>query len=294
VVAETDGSFTVHLGLSSVGQGLATALSMIAADALDVPLGRVRVIHASTDDVDDSAGSFASRSTVFGGGAVLGAAHDLIEKAAAVAADRLGVDAAEIVASGGAARAQWANAPAIAISELGVEGFHQFERQGRTFSMGAVLVLVGIDAATGATTVERCFVVWDVGRAINPLMVTGQLVGAAVQGIGGALFEELPYDDMGQPLATSFLDYPLVTAQELPRVEPLILELAKEEENRGLTFGAKGAGEAGIIGVGAAVANAVADAVPAGHEVRRLPLGPEAICRLLSGAADESAGNLPA
>jgi carbon-monoxide dehydrogenase large subunit len=282
VVAEEDESFTVHLGLSSVGQGLATALAQIAADALEVPLARVRVTHASTDDVADSAGSFASRSTVFGGGAVFGAARDLLEKAAAAAADALGVELAEVEVAGGVARARSTGAPPVALSELGVEGFHRFERHGRTFSMGGVLVVVSIDADTGATGVERCHVVWDVGRAINPLMVTGQLVGAAVQGIGGALFEELPYDELGQPLATSFLDYALLTAAEPPRVEPVVLELARGEHDPGLTFGAKGAGEAGIIGVGAAVANAVANAVPAGREVRRLPLGPEAIVRLLS------------
>jgi CO/xanthine dehydrogenase Mo-binding subunit len=283
IVPEGDGSFTVHLGLSSVGQGLATALSQIAADALDVPLSRVRVTHASTDDVADSAGSFASRSTVFGGGAVVGAARELLQKAAAAAAERLRVDIGEVVLSGGFARAGECS---VSFSELGVEGLHRYEKQGRTFSMGGALVLASIDRDTGAPKVERCFVVWDVGRAINPLVVEGQLVGAAAQGIGGALFEELPYDEAGQPLATSFLDYAMATAQELPRIDAVVLELARDEDNPGLMFGAKGAGEAGIIGLGAAVANAVADAVPGGERVRRLPLGPEAVCHLLTRTTD--------
>jgi CO/xanthine dehydrogenase Mo-binding subunit len=279
IVPEEDGSFTVHLGLSSVGQGLATALSQIAADALEVPLSRVRVVHGSTDDVDDSAGSFSSRSTVFGGGAVLGAANDLLQKAAAAAAQALQTDPTELEFSGGVAQT---GHDAISFVDLGVEGFHRFEKQGRTFSTGGNLVLASVDPDTGAATVERCLLVWDVGRAINPLVVDGQLVGAAAQGIGGALFEELPYDEAGQPLATSFLDYAMVTAQELPRVEAIVLEGALGHDDSPLTFGVKGAGEAGIIGLGAAVANAIADAVPGPDRVRRLPLGPEAIRDLLT------------
>ncbi len=285
VVAEKDGSFTVHLGLSAVGQGLNTALSQIAADALDVPLDRVRVTHASTDDVEDSAGSFASRSTVFGGGAVHGAAQDLRDKAVVAAAKALCLDPGDVALTGGVAQA---GERVLCLSELGVEGFHRFEKQGRTFSMGGALVLATVDPDTGAARVERCSVLWDVGRAINPLTVEGQLVGAAAQGIGGALFEELPYDEAGQPLATSFLDYAMVTAQELPRVETIVLELAGAEDDSGSTFGVKGAGEAGIVGLGAAVANAIADAVAGGAAVRRLPLTPGVICCLLAAESDGS------
>jgi CO/xanthine dehydrogenase Mo-binding subunit len=278
IVPGEDGSFDVHLGLSSVGQGLATALSQIAADALQIELDQVRVCHASTDDVADSAGSFASRSTVFGGGAVVGAARDLVEKAVIAVAVELDVDASSIVVADGAASA---GERQIRLSSLGVEGFHRYERQGRTYSMGGALVVASVDAETGAVRVERCVVAWDVGRAINPVVVEGQLVGAAAQGIGGALFEELPYDDGGQPLATSFLDYVMVSAVELPRVETVILELAATTEDPSLIFGAKGAGEAGIIGLGAAVANAVANAVPRGDELRRLPLDAATVARLL-------------
>jgi carbon-monoxide dehydrogenase large subunit len=286
IVPEADGSFSVHLGLSSVGQGLGTALAQIAADALSVSIARVRVTHASTDEVDDSAGSFASRSTVFGGGAVLGAARDLVDKAAAAAAVALGIGVQDVRFDGGNARS---GDREVRLSDLGIEGFHRFEKQERTFSMGGALAVASIDPATGAARVERCFVVWDVGRAINPLAVEGQLVGAAAQGISGALFEELAYDDAGQPLVTSFLDYGKVTAQEVPRVEAVVLELAREEGDPGLTSGAKGAGEAGIIGLGAAVANAVADAVPAGERLRGLPVSPEVIRRLLREAADSVA-----
>src|SRR5579864_1996024 len=278
IVPEKDGSFIVHLGLSSVGQGLATALSQIAADALEVPLSRVSVIHSSTDDVEDSAGSFSSRSTVFGGGAVLGAANDLIEKAAVAAGRALQADRAELMLSEGVARTRQG---AVSFVDLGVEGFHRFEKHERTLSMGGAVVLIAVDPDTGAATVERCLLVWDVGRAINPLVVEGQLVGAAVQGISGALLEELPYDEAGQPLATSFLDYAMISAPELPRVETLVLEGARDDDDEPSMLGIKGAGEAGIIGLGAAVANAIADAVPGPDRVRRLPLGPDAIRQLL-------------
>jgi carbon-monoxide dehydrogenase large subunit len=277
VAAERDGSFTVHLGLSSVGQGLRTALSQIAADGLGVPMTRLRVTHASTDEVEESAGTFSSRSTVFGTGAVLGAIADLRERASIAAAERWAARDEEVELLPGAV-ARLGDAE-LTFAELEVEGFHRFEKQGRTFSMGGALVVASIDPATGAAAVERCLVAWDVGRAINPLVVEGQLAGAAAQGIGGALFEELAYDDTGQPLVSSFLDYAIVTAGELPRLEAAILELG-ELGSSGPTSSlpVKGAGEAGIIGIGAAVANAIADAIPtADVAFQRLPLKPELV-----------------
>jgi carbon-monoxide dehydrogenase large subunit len=284
VVAEREGSFTVHLGLSSVGQGLRTALSQIAADAIGVPMARIRVTHASTDEVEESAGTFSSRSTVFGTGAVLGAIADLRQHAARAAAERWGVRDAEVeLLPGAVARLDDAE---LAFAELGAEGFHRFEKQGRTFSMGGALVVASIDPATGAAAVERCLVAWDVGRAINPLVVEGQVAGAAAQGIGGALFEELAYDDAGQPLVSSFLDYAMVTAGELPPLEAAILELGELGSSgpaaplpvKAVPLPVKGAGEAGIIGIGAAVANAIADAIPEAEAAfQRLPLKPELV-----------------
>jgi carbon-monoxide dehydrogenase large subunit len=182
---------------------------------------------------------------------------------------------------GGRVRMQGNGGNEFRIAELEVEGFHRFEKQGRTFSMGAALAVAQLDPDTGAVRVERCLVAWDVGLAINPLVVEGQLVGAAAQGIGGAVLEELGYDEAGQPIVTSFLDYAMATALDLPRVEAVVLELGRfAPAGRGLPV--KGAGEAGIIGVGAAVANAVADAMPSHDgELRRLPLKPDVVCQLL-------------
>jgi carbon-monoxide dehydrogenase large subunit/6-hydroxypseudooxynicotine dehydrogenase subunit gamma len=120
----------------------------------------------------------------------------------------------------------------------------------------------------------RCFVAYEVGRAVNPLLVEGQIVGGVAQGLGGALLEEFTYDEAGQPRATSFMDYLMPTAVEMPRVEMLIAEDAPTPTN---PLGAKGAGEAGIIAMGAAVAGAIGDALGSTEEVRRLPVTPEQV-----------------
>jgi carbon-monoxide dehydrogenase large subunit len=122
---------------------------------------------------------------------------------------------------------------------------------------------------SGQVRLLRCFVGYEVGRAVNPALVEGQIVGGVAQGLGGALLEELIYDEAGQPRATSFMDYLMPTAVEMPPVGTLIAEDAPTPTN---PLGAKGAGEAGIIAMGAAVGGAVGDALEAVHEVRRVPV----------------------
>jgi carbon-monoxide dehydrogenase large subunit/6-hydroxypseudooxynicotine dehydrogenase subunit gamma len=117
----------------------------------------------------------------------------------------------------------------------------------------------------------------DVGRAINPTIVDAQLVGAAAQGIAGVLLEEFAFDGDGQPVVTSFMDYCMPTAAELPRIEPIVLELQQHRAESSTPLGVKGAGEGGIVGIGAAVANAVADALGPDVRVERLPLTPERV-----------------
>lgn len=269
-----DGTFRVHVGIASVGQGIATALSQIAADALGVGIDRIVVSHHDTDAVPDGRGAFSSRSVTFGGSAVKGAADDLIERARLAAAEELEIDPGDLVVEDGLVRVV-GGGPALALAELGCEGRFHFRKGPRTFSMGAVLVQVAIDPDTHAPTVERCVLACDVGRAINPEIVRGQLVGAAAQGIGGALLEELAYGDDGQPLATSFMDYLMPTAAEVPEIEPIVLELPQHRPESVNPLGVKGAGEAGIVGVGAAIANAVADAVGSPDAATSLPITPE-------------------
>src|SRR5581483_1185606 len=288
VVPATDGSFDVLVGIASVGQGIRTALAQIAAERLGVPIQRVRVSHHDTDAVPEGGGAFSSRSVVFGGNAVVGAVADLHAAGAIAAADALGVQAPDIeIVAGAIARQRARPERSVSIAELGCEGSYRFEKQGRTYSMGAALVLASVDADTGGTTVERCVIACDVGRAINPLIIDGQLSGAAAQGIGGALLEELAYLPDGQPISTSFMDYCMPTAAELPRIESVVLELLREHPNRPNPLGVKGAGVVGIVGVPAAVANAVAAAIGAPEGLLELPLRPEGVIAALAAVRAE-------
>ena len=159
-----------------------------------------------------------------------------------------------------------------------------FETTHMTYPYGFHAAVVRIDPDTGRAAVERYLVAYDVGRAVNPMLVEGQVVGGAAQGIGGALLEEFAYDDGGQPLAASFMDYLLPTAAETPPVEVLVTEDAPSPLN---PLGVKGAGEGGAAACGAAVASAIDDALGRPGAVRSLPVTPEQIHRLLreAGAA---------
>ncbi len=285
VVPEPDGRFTVRVGIASLGQGVATALAQIAAETLRVPLEAVAVEYRDTDLVAEGEGAFSSRSVVFGGNAVAGAARDLVERARLAGAASLGVTPEEVEVEDGRVRARARPERAVPIAELGCRGEYRYEKAGRSFSMGGALALVEVDPDTGAPSVLRCVVACDVGRAVNPLVVEGQVVGAAVQGLAGALFENLPFDGDGQPLATSFVDYWMPTAADVPTVDAVVLELQRQGPGAANPLAVKGAGEAGIVGVGAALANAVADALGGRDTVlARLPLLPETV-RLLGGGA---------
>jgi CO/xanthine dehydrogenase Mo-binding subunit len=150
-----------------------------------------------------------------------------------------------------------------------------FLSEDMTFPYGVHCAAVEVDTETGAVDVAAYTVGYDIGRAINPVLVEGQIVGGAAQGLGGALYEELAYDEEGQLVTGSFMDYLLPTACEAPRVDVLVTEDAPTPRN---PLGAKGAGEGGTAAVGAAVANAVADALSA--EPTRLPLTPERVAAL--------------
>ncbi|HEU0337406.1 MAG TPA: molybdopterin cofactor-binding domain-containing protein, partial [Gaiellaceae bacterium] len=257
VVVEGDGNVVVRAGVGSLGQGVETVLAQIAAEELGVELERVSVHHHDTDDVASGFGSYASRSTVVAGNAVALAARALRERAAA---------------------------EGLSLAEAG-EASARFDQPHPTFSFGAALSVVSLDCETGAVRAERHVVAHDVGRAVNPALLRGQLVGAAAQGIGAALLEELPYDETGQPLAVTLADYLLPTAAEVPEVETVVIE----HPVAGNPLGVKGGGEAGMVTAPAAVANAVADALgDAGEAVARLPLTPQRVRGLASGAGRDS------
>ena len=272
------GGWVAHVGVASLGQGVRTALAQVVADQLQVALEEVEISHRDTDLVPLGFGAYASRTTIIGGGAVVGAADDLKRKAIAAAAERLEIAEADLEVGPGAVVAPRGNpGRGLPMAELGCVGEHRFDKPLPTFDMGACLAEVAVDRDTGAVRVERMVVCQDIGTAVNPQLVDGQLVGGAAQGVGGTLFEELAYDPSGQPLVTSFMDYLMPTAAEVPPVETVQLDLPHWDESTGNPLHAKAAGEGGIVGSGAAIANAVADAVGGDAGLSRLPLTPSAM-----------------
>lgn len=247
--------FDVRVGVSSLGQGVVTALTQIAADALGVGLDQVRITHDDSDVVPQGFGAFSSRSTVLAGNAIALAAQDLRHKAAQL----LGEDEATIDLA----------AHITALAGAGCRGEGRFEKEHPSFSFGANLTAVTVDTGTGRVKVLRHLVAYDVGRAVNPAMLKGQIAGGAAQGIGGALYEHLAYDQHGQPLSTTLDDYLLPTAADLPEIEVIILEHPTPTNPLGI----KGGGESGVAGTFAAVANAVADALGT-QTINHLPLTP--------------------
>jgi carbon-monoxide dehydrogenase large subunit len=247
-----DGSIEVVTGAASIGQGIETVMAQICAEVLQVPMERMRVVHGRTDRIDHGMGAFASRVTVMTGCAVKAAAEALREKLE--------------------------RAP----PPLSAEGW--FRADHMTYPYGIHAAVVRVDPDTCAARVERFIVACDIGRAVNPMLVEGQLVGGAAQGIGGALFEEFAYDAAGQPLATTFADYLMPTCAEVPGVETLITEDAPSPLN---PLGVKGAGEGGINAAGAAIAAAVDDALGRPGAVTRLPITPRRLHRITLSAHPE-------
>ena len=143
------------------------------------------------------------------------------------------------------------------------------------------MAVVRVDRETGHVKVEKFFLAYDIGRAVNPMLVEGQLAGGFAQGLGGALYEEFVYDDQGQPQSVTFADYLMPTLAEIPDLDMLVTEDAPSARN---PRGIKGAGEAGITGVGAAIAAAIDDAIGRPGAITRLPVTPERMKRILDGS----------
>jgi aerobic carbon-monoxide dehydrogenase large subunit len=159
---------------------------------------------------------------------------------------------------------------------LSAEGWFDTEHQ--TYPYGVQLAAVAIDRGTGAVAIEKMLIAFDCGRAINPMLVRGQLAGGFAQGLGGALFEEFQYDERGQPLSVTFADYLMPTAREIPALDILITEDARSRWN---PLGIKGAGEGGIAAVGAVIASAVDDAIGIPGIITQLPITPQRLKRIL-------------
>jgi aerobic carbon-monoxide dehydrogenase large subunit len=300
LVVEADGRISVYTGASANGQGLATVMTQIAADALGVPVSRIRgVLHGTTSYVKDGRGSFGSRGTVMGGAAIVTVAKQLLERIRAEAAQRLGCGADEVrivdgeraVVDGERAvvdgeRAVAGGGRSIALGELaGLSAEGTFVNNKRTYSYGAHAAHIAVDPATGCIEIVDYVAVEDVGRIVNPATLHGQTYGAVVQGLSGVLHEGLVYDAEGQLLTGSFLDYSLPVARDFPHIRVFALEEQPSPLN---PLGVKGAGEGGIIPVGGVIANALAAALaPLGVQPRELPLTPPRVWEMIrrSGAA---------
>jgi carbon-monoxide dehydrogenase large subunit len=284
IVAAPDGTFIAHVGVAGVGQGTRTGLAQIMADELGVPIERVRVLHHDTDEIRHGVGAFADRCTAVGGSAILVTAAALKERGLREGAARLGVLPSEVELV--EAEVRTADGRSVTLGELGLEETGRYEKSTTDMSFCTSLALVSVDRATGRVTIERYVGVYDVGRAINPLLIRGQLDGAAAQGLAGALLEEFVYDEQGQPLSTSFMDYLLPTLSELPEVESHWFEYPDENN----PLGVKGAGGNGIIGTSATLANAVANALAGdGVVVTDLPLTPNNVRRMIREASRSAA-----
>ena len=287
LVLEADGKVSVFVGSSAVGQGLETAFAQIAADALEMPLDRIRgVFHGSTAFVREGFGSFHSRAVVMGGSAILLAAESFKQAMRAAAAKRFGCKPSEVELVDGRA-ATTAVAKPVTFAELAADGVaveESFLNSRHAYSYGAHAAHVAVDPRTGHVEVVDYVAVEDVGRIINPTLLRGQMVGAVVQGLGGALLEDLVYDDEGQLLSGSFADYLLPTASDFPRIRAIVTETHPSPIN---PLGAKGAGEGGIVPVGGVIANAVASAL-ASLKVRprELPLSPLRLWQLIEAARE--------
>jgi CO/xanthine dehydrogenase Mo-binding subunit len=295
VALDAAGLVSVYTGAASVGQGLETVLAQIVADQLSVDMQDIRVIHGDTDVVPYGNGSFASRASVMAGNAANGAALEVMKRLRDIASHLFEASPGDLVFEhgrvsvrgvpekvltyGDLVRATAPGQPLGRGDKVGVSEESFFRADVMTYPYGVHLAMVEIDTETGHLDILKYLVAYDIGRAINPMLVDGQLVGGFAQGVGGALLEESPYSVEGQPLATSFMDYLMPTSSEVPVVDVLLTEDAPSRQN---PLGVKGAGEGGTNAVGAALANAVCDALGKGTYIDRLPLSPDRIMALVA------------
>ena len=248
VGVDTDGKVEVVTGSASVGQGMETAIAQICADALGVDYRSIRVTHGQTDRIEYGMGAFASRVTVMTGEATRIAACAVKAKAIEVASELLQAPAAVLdVVDGEVVRTDTAAGPSIGLGAIaralspgsnlrrgrppGLSADGWFHTNHMNYPYGVHIAVTRVDRDTGAVAIERYLVAYDIGKAVNPMLIEGQIAGGCVQGIGGTLFEEFLYDARGEPLSVTLADYLMPTAREVPPIEVLICEDAPSPLN---------------------------------------------------------------
>jgi aerobic carbon-monoxide dehydrogenase large subunit len=300
---DSTGAITAAFGVASHGQGLETTLAQIIADDLGARFEDIRVIQGDSDAVPMSTGTYASRSAVLGGGAAKGASQILRDKIKKVASHLLEAAAEDIDVAGGLATVagtdravtfkQVAKAvysdmrtlPVEARQEL--EGSFTYDPVNGTTACATHLAVVEVDPVTCFVKILKYVVAEDCGRIINPMIVDGQVHGGVAQGIGAALYEEMIYNNEGQLVSASLVDYVIPSAVEIPDID-----IVHVESESAVAGGFRGMGEGGTIGAPAAIANAIADALSVFDvNVSILPMTPERIFRLLEQARMKAKGS---
>jgi carbon-monoxide dehydrogenase large subunit len=299
VRVERTGEITVLTGASSHGQGHETVFAQVVADQLRVAMEHVAIRHGDTLAIQQGVGTFASRSAVMGGGALVLATQRVIDKARQIAAHLLEAAVEDIVqVEGGFAVAgvpdrhiTWRQIAAIAYGrpapglEPGLQETVFFDPQREAWGFGAHVALVRIDRETGEPRLEKLVLVDDCGVVLNPMIVEGQVHGGVAQGLGEAFREQMLYGDDGQPLTASLLDYAVPRASDMP---PLILG-ETVTPNPFHPLGVKGVGEAGCNGAPPAVANAVMDALaPLGIDHIDMPYTAPKLWKAIQAASGNS------
>lgn len=297
------GKVRLLLGSGEHGQSVGLTMSQLVAEYLGCGVDDVELIQGDTATTPFGGGTAGSRTSVIAGGATIGAAKVLRDKVASIAAHLLEAAPADIEVLDGRAFVAGSPAQGLSFAEIAhvayrqtdqlaggpepdLEASHRYQPPNMfTFSNACHVCVCEVDIETGLVDLQRYIVSEDCGPLINPTVVEGQVSGGVVQGIGGVLYEHMAYDDDGNPLASTFLDYLLPGAAEMPIIEIGHCETLADTEG-----GFKGMSEGGTIGAPAAVANAVADALaPLGVQTGEFPLGPSQIIDLIEAAASASA-----
>jgi carbon-monoxide dehydrogenase large subunit len=297
ILMDSTGAVTAAFGVASHGQGLETTLAQVVAEHLGARVEDIRIVQGDSAAVVNATGTYASRSMVLAGGAATLAAKELKQKITRAASHLLEAAAEDIEVFGGVAsvvgtdrRMSFRQLARAVYSEMGRIPADQREELGSTQSYDPIfgtsataahLAVVEVNPQTYQVRVERFIVAEDCGRIVNPMIVDGQVHGGVAQGIGAALFEEVVFNEDGQPLTASLVDYLIPTATEIPDIEVVHIE-ADSPTTLG---GYRGMGEGGTIGAPAAIANALSDALsPLGIEITDLPATPERLYRLIESA----------
>jgi len=293
-----DGDIEIRVGTHSHGQGHETTFAQVAHEVLGVDFDRIKVLQGDTLYTPYSTATWGSRSMVMGGGAVARASRMVASRAARIGAWLLQADPADVkvvdgrvVAGNGSvtlrevARAWYLQPqnlpPDVDTGGLEVTAGYRADRDSGTFSYATHAAVVAVDPQTGLIELLDYVVVEDGGILVNPMIVDGQVCGGTAQGIGTCLYEAMPFDAQGQPLASTMLDYMLPGPTEVPDIRVLHMETPSPYTE----FGIKGLGEGGAVGPPAAIVSAVNDALRAtGAEVHDLPLTPDGILAAIDAA----------